>query len=368
MIKKGLADGVLQWSVESELPGVELPRDKAVTSDIGEEPAAFVKSIIQNVYVHGHAVGLFQLLQGYGKRIGDEIPDEVWTAIYTAAEAVKPETLQILLLTDEPYVPWELARVANPFDSKAPRYLGAQANVGRWILSEKSRTDPPRSKSASSMAVVWGVYTAMERLLAAEEEAALLQAQYKAISITAEPVPVFSLLGGTPPADILHFAVHGKYDPLAVGEGIFLISGPPVNPVQIEGSDLSVRKPFVFLNACQVGAASAVLGDYSGTAQAFLAAGASAVVAPLWSVDDKIAQNIAMEFYKEALASAKAAEETGTPVEPPPVADLLRRARKGLVDDAGTMSATYLAYQFYGHPSLRLTWAPESASGVPSNG
>jgi CHAT domain-containing protein len=217
---------------------------------------------------------------------------------------------------------------------------------------------------------VWGVYVTEERLLAAEEEAKLLQKQYKATSIDAETDPVFALLGGTPPADIIHFAVHGKYDPGGAEEGIYMASGPPpIDPIQIEGSDLTGRKPFVFLNACQVGSASALLGDYSGTAQAFLAAGASAVVAPLWSVDDQIAQDIALKFYKEALASAKAAKgKKSAAAETPPVADLLRRARQGLIDDAGAMSATYLAYQFYGHPSLRLSWAPETASGEPSNG
>ena len=60
------------------------------------------------------------------------------------------------------------------------------------------------------------------------------------------------------------------------------------------GSDLTVRAPFVFLNACQVGSAGEMLGSYNGIAEAFLQAGATAVVAPLWNVDDTIAQKIAL--------------------------------------------------------------------------
>ena len=270
-------------------------------------------------------------------------------------------------MTQEPFVPWELAYLEPPLDTKAPFFLGAQANVGRWILDPDKPTDPPRAVKASSMAVVWGVYTsaALPRLLAAEEEAQLLQTTYKATSIDAQPLPVTSLLGGTPPADILHFAVHGKYDPQVAGEGIYLVSGPPIDPLQIVGSDLKARAPFVFLNACQVGSAQTQLGDYGGIAQAFLAAGASAVVAPLWSIDDKIAQKIALEFYAQALATAQD-PATGSRVEPPAVADLLRQTRVALAGHAQDMSATYLAYQFYGHPTMRLSWTAATPGGGPN--
>ena len=295
------------------------------------------------------------------------MPLEVRAAIKVANAAVAPRPLDILLLTEEAYVPWELAWVDEPFDSTAPHYLGAQANVGRWILDEGTTpTDPPRQVHASTMAVVWGVYTSptLERLEAAEEEARIIQDRYKAASIDAQPDLVYPLLGGAPPSDILHFAVHGKYDPQGAGEGIYLVSGPPIDPFQIRGSDLSTRSPFVFLNACQVGAGQNLLGNYGGIAQAFLRIGASAVVAPLWSIDDKIAQKIALAFYQSALGSDDDANGNGDAgSEHPAVADLLRQARA-----AAGQSPTYLAYQFYGHPSLRLSWNPAAAAGGPPHG
>ncbi len=368
-IKRGLDQGALQWSVESNLPGVGLPGDAPAESDIGDDPKEFATAIIRKLHIQGEKHGWAQLLQGIGKIIRDEMPASVRDAIRAANAAVTPRPLDILLLTEEAYIPWELAWVDEPFDPAAPHYLGAQANVGRWILDEGTTpTDPPRQVHASSMAVVWGVYTSptLERLEAAEEEARIIQDRYKAASIDAQPDLVYPLLGGAPPSDILHFAVHGRYDPQGAGEGIYLVSGPPIDPFQIRGSDLSTRSPFVFLNACQVGAGQNLLGNYGGIAQAFLRIGASAVVAPLWSIDDTIAQKIALAFYHSALGGDDDATDNGADGDGrdhPAVADLLRRARA-----AAAQSPTYLAYQFYGHPSLRLTWNPAVAAGGPPHG
>jgi hypothetical protein len=359
-ITKGLGDGVLQWGVVSDLPGVALPADKPTTTDIGKEPKAFALEIINELLLQGSAPGLFQLLEGIGKTVRDELPEAVQDALAAAAQAVAPDTLQVLILTEEPFIPWELATLDTPFNAAAPNFLGAQANVGRWILDPDHPTDPPRAKSVASMAVVWGVYTNnLARLEAAEKEAELLQAEFGATSVTAEPQPVTTLLDGTPAADVLHFAVHGKYSPQAAGDGIYLISGPPISPLRIRGANLATSAPFVFLNACQVGSANTLLGNYGGMAQAFLKAGASGVIAPLWSIDDKIAQEIALEFYRQALAGAPKAgkpESGAAQIPPPTVADLLREARVKLATNAKDRSATYLAYQFYGHPTMRLSW------------
>ena len=337
-ITRGVERGVLQWGITSKLPGVALPHDRPAMSDVGQEPKAFATAIVREFFVHDNQVGVFQLLQGIGKTIAALIPQTVRTALETANAAVAPRPLDVLLLTEEAYVPWELAWIAHPFDKTAPPYLGAQANVGRWVLDGGATpTDPPRQVDAATMAVVWGVYhsASLPPLAAAEAEAKKIQKLYGASSIDARPDPVFGLLGGVPPADILHFAVHGRYDPLGAGDGIYLVEGPPIDPFQIRGSDLSSRAPFVFLNACQVGSGQELLGSYGGIAQAFLQVGASAVVAPLWSIDDEIAQHIALEFYHQALAPADAkvdghpagdATPAATDDTPAPVAEAGRAA------------------------------------------
>ena len=364
-IRKGADEGSLVWGLESTLPGIGLRADRPVTSDIGENAQAFAKKLIAALYLRGHGPGLFATLQGIGKTVRNALPKEVREAIAAAGKAAKPDRLHILLLTAEPFVPWELAWVDDPWEP-ALNYLGAQAVMGRWVFAPGVTPDPRRTVSVRSMAVVWGVYTA-----------AATPARRGGGGRTAP--------GGLPGRiDRRRAAARGRPPGRQPGRRHHPLRGPwqvrsgrarrrhPARvgrargPVQIVGSDLTVRAPFVFLNACQVGSAGEMLGSYNGIAEAFLQAGATAVVAPLWNVDDTIAQKIALAFYEAAIgAQADAVADAG---EPPLVAELLRQARAGLVANAADMSATYLAYQFYGHPSLRLSWTPPGAPGGPTDG
>jgi CHAT domain-containing protein len=192
------------------------------------------------------------------------------------------------------------------------------------------------------MAVVSGVYDqpGWNRLEAAEQEAATLGQTYNARAVKAATNEVLECLAGMPEADLMHFAVHGVYDPNSVINGLVLVDGATLDPLQVKGSQLS-KKPFVFLNACQVGSANRMLGDYSGLAEAFLYAGASGVVAPLWSVKDTLAQTIALCFYEESFGGRLPA-------------DFLRRERAGFRAGGDAMSSTCLSYLFYGHPNFRL--------------
>ncbi|HEV2846692.1 MAG TPA: CHAT domain-containing protein, partial [Thermoanaerobaculia bacterium] len=135
-------------------------------------------------------------------------------------------------------------------------------------------------------------------------------------------------------------AVHGIYDPKGIQNGLILIDKQVLHPLYVKGTDLG-RVPFVFLNACQVGTGHEILGDYAGLAEAFLYAGASGVIAPLWSVKDETAKQIALDFYREI-------EAGGSP------ASFIRAERAKFKDSPETVSATYLAYQFFGHPRLKL--------------
>ena len=77
------------------------------------------------------------------------------------------------------------------------------------------------------------------------------------------------------------------------------------------------------------------------------------MIAPLWSIDDVIAREIALRFYERALAG-----------EAP--ADVLRRERAAFRDDPSVVSSTYLAYQFYGHPAMHLS-RPKGDATTPAS-
>jgi CHAT domain-containing protein len=145
---------------------------------------------------------------------------------------------------------------------------------------------------------------------------------------------------GHPPGDVLHFSLHGKYDPGSAKQGLVLVDGGVIDPLVVKGGTLR-HAPLVFLNACQVGMGQDTLGDYAGLAESFLYAGASAVVAPLWSIDDRIASALAERFYERAFSGESVAEIVRS-----------ERAAFGSGDDPN--SSTLMAFQFFGHPAMHL--------------
>lgn len=332
----------LLWTLESPHEGVAWTADdaKRVSCDIGDQPREFARQIVQQVNMQEGKKTLKLQMKGIGKRIAQNVPQPVWDAIHAAGRAAGGPP-SILILSAEAHIPWELAAVPAPLLVEgAPPFLGAQANVGRWVLGQGSpQVPPPHDLGIARMAVVWGVYSSSKwaRLKAAEEEAATLREEYGAEFVDAKLDPVLDCLLGTPPVHALHFAIHGLYNPGGVQDGFVLADDQSISPTQVSGAELPQR-PFVFLNACQVGSGQEVLGDYTGMASAFLDAHASAVIAPLWSVKDTIAKDISLTFYREAFKGE-------------PVATILRRQRAQYGADD---SATYLAYQYFGHPGLRI--------------
>jgi hypothetical protein len=95
------------------------------------------------------------------------------------------------------------------------------------------------------------------------------------------------------------------------------------------------KRPLVFLNACEAGRVKPALTGVGGFAAAFIEKGASAVIAPLWSVKDDIAHKIAKGFYDQ--------------LDTKPLSEILREFRKRAYDPA-IAEDSYAAYCFYGDP------------------
>lgn len=333
-------DGRLSWTFES--PHVPVPAE-ALHSDIGSAPEAFARKLVGGVGAAEAAGGLDAYLRGAGLTIADNMPAQVGSLLAEVAAAVSGRALRVFLLSDEPYVPWELAVLDPPLRADSAPFLGAQVEIGRWVLGQRRPALPaPTTVHVRSMAIVGGRYAAASaRLPEAEAEAATLVGRYNAFEVNALAEDILGCLGGRPPADVVHFAVHGIYDAAALEEGVVLLDGTVLDPFHVKGARLE-GAPFVFLNACQVGSSNELLGDYAGVAHAFLYAGAAGVVAPLWSISDSVARQLALEFYEQVL-------ERG---ERPAAVLRSARARAGGEDSSGT--ATELSYRYFGNPNLRL--------------
>lgn len=351
IVRKRGEPGVLTWTLTS--PHVGIVNGAGVSeTDIGTDPQSFADTLIEGVELHEGRPDLFEHIRGQGLTVANHIPAAFWAAL-EASRSMVDGTPTVLLLSQEPYVPWEIAvtegHLSAPFVSEAGPFLGAQVRMGRWFAEENPR-NPPRptpqpsaSLTIDVLAVVSGHYLTgrWSDLEGAMEETRLLVQQYEAVTVDATLADVRACLLGHPAAQLVHFATHGKYEGSGARQGIVMVDDSYLDPTTVAGYDLPAPL-IVFLNACQVGTGSVVLGDYSGLAAAFLRAGASAVVAPLWSVDDNLAREVAIEFYDALFDGVSPAE-------------ILRRDRASFAADPVPDKATRLAYQYFGHPDLRVT-------------
>jgi hypothetical protein len=381
VIERADIAGRYLWSAYSRDNSLE-PLPSAVRSgELGPATASFATDNRRTIDACDDPQALFSWLVGRGVGIADAIPVSVRDVLVRLIEqphSARPPT--VLLLTAEVDVPWELAVLTTTETSGVERrvhglgdsspFLGSHVAIARWPLtSNPLRFAPPSTLDVSRHAVIAESYNAVPgwwELPAAEAEADELASTYQ----PAQRVrPRFSdlkgLLEGDPPAEVLHLALHGQFDPASTEEGLVLLretgdgqrAPQYLRPDHVKGV-LMPRHPFVFLNACQTGAGKQVLGDYGGLAAAFIRSGASAVVAPLWNLDDEVARSVAREFY----GSVYSGNGVGA-------AEALRRIRARyafdrFADGEWAPSPTYLAYQLFGHPRLRLIRTNTSTSGA----
>ncbi len=335
------ADGPrrLFWYFRS--PHATVGDGRFVAADLPVTVATTVRQLMTGVEDRSSGVDLPYYLRGVGRRIADAIPDQVWRALKAAADAVEGPP-SVLLATADPYIPWELARVPQPWCDGDPPLLGAQTVIGRWPYLAHGRSPAPAPDlELDSMAVVFGKYSDKENLEEAAQEAAQLCARYAAQPVDARMSDILRCLDGTPRADVLHLAVHGNFDPTGLRDGIYLVDGNYLSPVSVEGVEASPVR-LAFLNACQLAQGREVFGVYAGIAFALLNIGAEAVVAPLWKVDDGAARELVGGFYPTLFTGIRSP------------ASILREIRCRSVESSP--AATSLAYVYFGHPLLTVNW------------
>lgn len=377
-ILKEALPGRLHWAFVSRhdipLPELVAPPHQTVTvpddplsTSIGDQPHAFVRKLIARVdAAEGRvrategaegASKLYRTLIGLGDEIAACMPPDIWRALSDIAARVRHRPPTVLIISDEPHVPWELAQMPTPLRADAPPLLAAQVVVGRWMHSRDGRPPlPPRSDvEVRSMATISGDYAATRDwppLPHAREEADTLRTRYGAEPVEGTLANIERLLERAVVPDALHFAMHGLHDPDGVQDGLITVDADSITPEMVRGYTLA-NAPFVFLNACQVGSGQSALGTAAGVAPAFLRAGASAVIAPLWSVSDSIAKELTLWFYEQI--------RTGIP---PGEALRAMRTRFRPEGDGRPLSATCLAFRLYGHPKLVVHFNPRPVDPV----
>lgn len=340
---------------------LNVPEPGAFAIDLGNEAQTFAKTLIDEISQTEGKPLIGLSLRGVAQTVRDKLPavfgdvlQQVWDLVHGQQHRIPT----LLFLSAEANVPWELALV--DLDKSRPPFLGAQVAMARWVLGRHAPLPPPREVAVREMAVVVGDYKSSRQLRPLPEAVAEgkdLVRQYGAIPLTATHGEIADLLHGklakggtTVGPEVIHFACHGEVDPTNPSTGrIYLDDASVLSSIPFRSAPIGQsHKPFLFLNACQVAQAGELLNEYAGFAGNALRAGFRGFVAPLWSVDDGVAREIAVQFYERAFGGPGGA--------PDAVASILRDIRGKFSAAANTPpQATYLAYVFYGHPNLLLS-------------
>ena len=373
-ISRGEAAGTFLWTFTTPHP-VTLPDEQVITQLERDTAETFALSKVREMAkVDGSPTAELKVA-GVATEVAGVMPLSFWDVLAQVWRVAKDDGRlpTVLLVSQESLVPWELASTDEDFivdrtlvDEAAPQILGAQAIVGRWRPAgpaapsgvQRPRTTPTEAIAIKSLAVVVGEFGAssgMKSLKEAKEEGEQLTATYPSIWIQATDQDVASLLKGTRRTDrgvpvdaqVLHVASHGEVDPQSpINSGVILSnSSVRIDEAIVIGSKFTKdAKPFVFLNCCQLATETGGALVEGGLAAAFLRAGASAFVAPLWYVNDGIAKQTALTFYAETIGKGR------------PVGDVMRQLRaRFTTENPKRDQTTPLAYAYYGHPGLILT-------------
>ena len=109
--------------------------------------------------------------------------------------------------------------------------------------------------------------------------------------------------------DIVHFAGHGVFRADDPETSAWLMSDGELWSLEIRNTLSEHPAPpwLVFANACEAGMDAArperrYQGNVFGLATAFINQGVAAYIAPLWPIDDLLAQHIALDFYRQLLS------------------------------------------------------------------
>jgi len=340
--------------------------------ELGDDAKTFARHIVEQVRQFAGDDLTENLFESLGGLVADKLPRGVFDAI-AAVAAHLGRVPAVLLVSAEPYVPWELATLAPPLDASRPACLGAQVLLGRWWReqaaggptgpagrSTKPPADPPARIAVGAMAVMAAQYKAesgLRRLPLAEQEGKDLAQAYDAVLLSASTSALKQLLDAKieqgldliGAVDAVHFAGHGEFDPSRPdGSMMFLADGKPLSSFMFRSAKYGdAHQPLAFFNACMIGIGGELLGGAGGFPGDCLRGGFGGIQGALWEVDDALARDVALEFWRRALPPPQGQGE--------PVAAVWRDLRAHFAP-AGTVppQATYLSYVFYGHPRLTL--------------
>ena len=307
--------------------------------------AEFVKQKMKQFEQKGESPQRVADLKGAGEAFFTAAPRVFRDALRSLVKSGKTPA-SVFVATEEPFMPWELM-VPNWATKEPPhtlKPLGVMCAMGRWI---HPCLEPSRQGLKLKDAYVLAAESKKKPLEQAPKEAKFVCESLAAINPKEiDPVSFDELkkVLNEHVASLLHFVCHGA------GEGfdskIYLDDDKPLSADRLRGMasrELWIAaEPIVFLNACEVGRAQPGIAGGTGFARTMIELGARGVIAPLWTVKDTLAREVAEEVYTAALADSNRS-----------VAEILQDLRRRTYEEPEAED-TYAAYCWFGDPATGL--------------
>jgi hypothetical protein len=254
----------------------------------------------------------------------------------------------LLLMVDRAGAGYPYELMADKTDAGA-RPLVDSRGILRQFETEQYRPQPEMARAERIFIVGDPKTFTFAALPGAEAEANAVDEIARAHNLQVERAPredgertLIQLM--TTECRIFHFAAHGVFDPDPMKSGVVVSDHLRITPAEIQS--LFLVPELVFLNCCYLGKmdGSRSTGPHprlaGSLAEGFINAGARAVIAAGWAVDDEAGVLFAGAFYKSFLAG----DTFGTAVQ----------AARAATREKYPQSNTWGAYQCYGNPHYRF--------------
>jgi CHAT domain-containing protein len=348
----------LAFELTSSVPLVPYYRTRVGTTNLVHTPGVYVERLFEQLSTLARQDGAsttqqtMTTLAGIGQRLYRELlPSELKHA-YGAIRGVQQDSpLSLMIISDEPWIPWELIKPYEDVGDGSPiiddAFWAESFALTRWLAG----TMAPRELIVAQVAVV---APALDLDHASQEQAyferLLQERQIAALRAVAHYAEVHAALRSGA-IQLYHVATHGGFQrerpdeaAIELEDGVLRASAI-IGPVQ---SGIRQARPLVFLNASHTGRQDVALTGLGGWTQEFVKAGASAFVGAQWEAHDQLASQFATTFY-DALRA-------GVPL------GLAAHQARMIIKELAPADPTWLAYAIYGDPDLRVTFTAASAS------
>ena len=255
----------------------------------------------------------------------------------------RDQIASIRIMSWEPYIPWELVRLAIPGGPKSDdRFLG-QYGLVRWLAGRSATRTLPLT-NWSYLAATYPNNPANNVTREVEYfTASLPQHGIHPVQV-ASTYDAFLEALQNPTFDVLHVACHGNVKQEKIEKAELFITDELINGrARYVGVTANVfakvarfgdRRPLVFLNACEAGRLGGSLTTWGGWPTRLINAGAGAVVGASWPVRDVASNKFATAFY-DSLLGGRSLSTAATDA---------RQAAAAVGD------ATWLAFKVFGDP------------------